>query len=119
MKYMLILAAAESAEPKMGTPEMEAYFGAFGSFHAEIHAKGAFVAGESLQPIATATTVRMQEGQLLTIDGPFAETKEQIGGVYIIECADLDEALGWAAKVPIVSLGYGSVEVRPCAYYGM
>ena len=119
MKYLLILAAAESAEPKMGTPEMEAYFGAFGAFHAEMHAKRAFVAGEALQPVATATTVRLHEGQILTLDGPFAETKEQIGGVYIIECADLDEALGWAAKVPTVSLGYGSVEVRPCADYGM
>jgi hypothetical protein len=67
--------------------------------------------------MSTATTIRVVDGQVSATDGPFAETKEQIGGVYVLESADLDEALGWAAKVPTAAFGYGVVEVRPCIDY--
>ena len=74
------------------------------------------VAGDGLQPSATATTVSGQNGEPVFTDGPFAETKEQLGGFYVLDCKDLDEALGWAAKVPAVAAG-GSVEVRPVMDY--
>jgi len=72
---------------------------------------GVYVGGNALLPTATATTVRVREGRTLTTDGPFAETKEQLGGYYLLDCADLDEAIEWAAKIP--SVGRGSIEVRP------
>lgn len=72
---------------------------------------GVLRGGEALEPTTTATTVRMVDGRVTTTDGPFAETREQLGGFYLIECADLDEAVGWAAKIP--SVDRGSVEVRP------
>ena len=73
---------------------------AYGAFGQEIEARGVHVAGEGLQPTATATTVRVRDGERLVTDGPFAETKEQLGGFYLLECKDLDEAIGWAAKIP-------------------
>ena len=72
---------------------------------------GVMVAGEALQEADTATTVRVRNGQRLTSDGPFAETKEVLGGYYVIDVADLDAALSWAERIP--NVGYGSVEVRP------
>jgi len=86
-------------------------------FNQEIEDKGVYLGGEPLQDISTATTIRVVDGQVSATDGPFAETKEQIAGFYLLECADLDEALGWAAKVPTAALGYGAVEVRPCIDY--
>ena len=73
---------------------------AYGAFGQEIEEKGVHVAGEGLQPTATATTVQVRDGERLVTDGPFAETKEQLGGFYLLECKDLDEAIGWAAKIP-------------------
>jgi hypothetical protein len=72
---------------------------------------GVYIGGNALLPTTTATTVRVREGRTLTTDGPFAETKEQLGGYYLLDCNDLDEAIEWAAKIP--SVGRGSVEVRP------
>ncbi len=114
MKYMLILAAAESGLPMPGSPEWDAYFHAFMTFNQELVQAGAYLGGEPLLPAATATTVRQERGQTVMTDGPFAETKEQIGGVFIVECRDLDEALTWAKQVPYVTFGLGAVEVRPC-----
>jgi hypothetical protein len=80
----------------------------------ETNRRGIFKAAEPLQPTSTATTVRVQNGKVLITDGPFAETKEQLAGYYILDCKDLDEALEWAAKIPTVcGGGSGSVEVRP------
>jgi hypothetical protein len=76
-----------------------------------LKASGCLRGGEALQPTSTATTVRKQGGKVITSDGPFAETKEQLGGFYMVECKDADEALKWAAEIP--SVGRGSVEVRP------
>jgi hypothetical protein len=84
---------------------------AYGAFTEELRGAGAMVAGDALQPTQTATTVRVQDGETLTTDGPFAETKEQLGGYYLIEAESLDEAIEWAGKIPAAS--HGSVEVRP------
>ncbi len=72
---------------------------------------GVWKAGAGLRPTGTATTVRRREGRLLTTDGPFAETREQLAGLYILQCSDLDEAIDWASRIP--SVGRGSVEIRP------
>ena len=84
---------------------------AYDKFHGEMAGAGVEFDGHRLQPTATATCVQARDGKTLTTDGPFAETKEQMGGYYIIEAKDLDEALSWAAKVP--SAADGTVEVRP------
>ena len=81
----------------------------------DVRAAGVFEAGDGLQPTATATTVRVRDGQVLTTDGPFAETKEQLGGFYLFNCKDLDEAVEWAAKIPGAT--GGSIEVRPIIDY--
>jgi hypothetical protein len=117
MKYTLITTMDPETAPADGSTEQGQFFGAFFAFNQEIVDKGVYLAGEPLQPAETATTVRMAEGKLSLTDGPFAETKEQIGGVYLVECTDLDEAIEWASKVPVVVFNCGSVEVRPCMDY--
>ena len=98
------------------TPEqIQQTMAAYGAFGQEIEEKGVHVAGEGLQPTATATTVRVRDGERLITDGPFAETKEQLGGFYLLDCKDLDEAIGWAAKIPGAQSGH--VEVRPVMDY--
>jgi hypothetical protein len=83
----------------------------------EARRAGAFVAAEPLAPTATATTVRVSNGRPVVIDGPFAETKEQLAGYYILECRDLDEAIDWAEKIPTACCGgVGSVEIRPMRF---
>ena len=115
MKYLLTIFTDErgmaEATPEQIRQTMEAY-GAFGQ---EIEETGVHVAGEGLQPTATATTVQVRDGERLVTDGPFAETKEQLGGFYLLECKDLDEAIGWAAKIPGAQVG--TVEVRPVMDY--
>ena len=113
MRYMLSIYGDEQrwadATPEQ-TREALAAYDAFGKEAAEI-----IVAGDGLQPTATATTVRVRDGERMLTDGPFAETREQLGGYYVLDCADLDEALAWAAKVP--GAHTGSVEVRPVMDY--
>jgi hypothetical protein len=114
MKYMLsLIGEEEDGEGGDATPEqMQALMDPWAEFDRQLVEAGAFVAGEALQPSSTATTVKASEsGDRTVTDGPFAETKEQLGGFYLIECADLDAALEWAQKVPMGS--GGSVEVRP------
>jgi hypothetical protein len=115
VKYMFLIYADEAVERQPG-PEAEELFKAYWAFHEEVTSSGRFVAGDPLESVATATTVRVRDGETLTTDGPFAETKEQLGGYYILDCADLDEALGWAAKIP--SALTGSIEVRPIMTMG-
>jgi hypothetical protein len=117
MKYTLIVTMDPEKAPAAGSPEQGQFFGAFFAFNKEIEEKGAYLAGEPLQPVETATTVRMTEGKLSLTDGPFAETKEQIGGFYLVECSDLDEAIEWASRVPVVTFDCGAIEVRPCMDY--
>jgi len=81
----------------------------------EMRAAGVYLGGDGLQPTSTATTVRVRGGERLTTDGPFAETKEQLAGFYMLECKDLDEAIEWASKIP--GSENGSVEVRPVMDY--
>ena len=84
---------------------------AYGELTQEMDQKGVLVAGEALYPTQTATTVRVRDGERAVTDGPFAETKEQLGGFYVLECKDLDDAIEWAAKIP--GAQFGSIEVRP------
>jgi hypothetical protein len=84
---------------------------AYNAFTAETRERGQFVAGEALEPTSTATSVRVQDGRTVVTDGPFAETKEALGGFYLLECKDLDEAIEMAAKIPAVKRG--TIEVRP------
>ncbi len=88
---------------------------AYGAFGEAAQAAGVMLGGEGLQPTSTATTVRVRDGEALTTDGPFAETREQLGGYYLLDCKDLDEAIGWAAKIPGAQTG--SIEVRPVMDY--
>ncbi len=111
MQYMLLIYDNETRMAEMTEEEGKAFIGAYFQFTDEVKAADAFVAGDALQGIATATSVRVRDGQRLVTDGPFAETKERLGGFYIVEAASLDEALAWAAKIP--SAATGTVEVRP------
>jgi hypothetical protein len=111
MQYMLIITQDESIPaPQYGEPGFEDSVKVWGDFTREIMQSGVLVSGASLQPTSTATTVRQAGGVNSIIDGPFAETKEQFAGYYLIDVPDLDGALEWAKKVPA---GDGSIEVRP------
>ncbi len=111
MQYLLMIYAAESAEPAPGSDEFMQLIQEYGAFTEEVMAAGVYVGGEPLEPISTATTVRVRNNESLVTDGPFAETKEVLGGYYLLDCENLDQALKYAAKIP--SAKYGSVEVRP------
>jgi hypothetical protein len=104
MQYMLLIYV-----PADGSEQAESE--AWMRYTQDLQQAGVMVAGDGLQGLDTAQTVRVREGETLVTDGPFAETKEMLGGYYLIDVADLDAALGWAAKIP--SVGFGSVEVRP------
>jgi hypothetical protein len=108
MKYMLLLyVPADVRENEAVRAPMEAW----NAYTSELHESGSLIAVDALERQTTATTVRERDGDQIVTDGPFAETKEMLGGYYLIDVPDLDAALGWAAKVP--SAPYGSVEVRP------
>ena len=107
MQYLLLIYSAESEDAKQDASLMTDY----GTFTQGIVQSGAFKSADRLKPVADATTVRVRDGKTLTTDGPFAETREQLGGYYLIEAKDLDEAVAIAAKVPTAK--YGSIEVRP------
>ncbi len=111
MKYILLIYTQETEENQLDKAEMDALMGEYFAFTDEVAKSGAMVGADQLQPIRTATTVRLRDGKTLTTDGPFAETHEQLGGYYIVECNNLDEAIGWAAKIPGAKTG--SIEVRP------
>lgn len=111
MKYMLLINEDESRFETMSEADMGRLMADYGTFHEKIEKSGAFLGAHRLRPTATATTVRVRDGKTLTTDGPFAETKEQFGGYYLIDVADLDEAIRWAAEIP--SAAAGSIEIRP------
>ena len=110
MQYVLLI---YGQEPTEAAPEdvMAAEYQGYGEFTALLRARDAMLAGEALEPTATATTVRVVDGKTLTTDGPFAETKEALGGFYLVEAADLDEAIRYAAMIP--GARHGSIEIRP------
>jgi hypothetical protein len=111
MQYLLLIYDNEKMWSTMGEKERNALMAEYSAFTEELQKSGKLVAGDALQPTSTATTVRVREGKRLTTDGPFAETKEQLGGYYLVNAKDLDEALALAAKIP--SVRFGSIEVRP------
>ena len=111
MRYLLLLYSDPNNGPAPGSPEEAAEMPAWFDYTEKLAAAGALLGGEALHPVESATTVRVRDDKALHTDGPFAETKETLGGFYLIEAETLDEALDWAAKVP--NVGYGSVEVRP------
>jgi len=110
-RYMLLLYADEP-DPKE-REERDAELPAWQQFTDSLREAGLFLGADRLHPVGSATTVRMRNGETEVLDGPFAVTKEYLGGYYLLECADLDEALTQAARVPLAR--YGSVEVRPVA----
>ena len=116
MKYMFLIYTEERNESQMTLAEREAMMAEYYAFTKDASNHGVLVAGDELKPTSTATTVRPRGNQLATTDGPFAETKEQLGGFYILECQDMDEAVGWAAKIP--GAKHGSIEVRPIVNFG-
>lgn len=116
MRYTLLLYGNEGRWADMTQEQMAEDMKLWSAFYQELMDAGAFVAGEGLDATTSATTVRIQDGEVVHTDGPFAETREQLGGFYLLECPDLDAALGWAAKVPDLGEG-GCVEVRPVMDY--
>lgn len=113
----LCLIYSNEAEVEQHSPEQkQAVWGAYMDFTKSIVASGNFVAGDALQPVATATSVRIRNGETLITDGPFAETKEQLGGYYLINAANLDEAVKIAARIPTAT--HGTIEVRPIMTVG-
>jgi len=111
MKYMLLIYHAERAWDGLTEDERQKVYAEYGRFTQEIMASGNYLGGSELHPVSTATSVRVRDGKELATDGPFAETKEQLGGYYLIEAKDLDEAIGIAARIP--SARIGTIEVRP------
>jgi hypothetical protein len=111
MKYMLLITEDEKRFETMSEADLGRLMAEYGAFHEKVEKSGAFLGAHRLRPTATATTVRVREGKTLTTDGPFAETKEQFGGYYLIDVENLDEAIRWAAEIP--SARAGAVEIRP------
>lgn len=113
MKYTYILASEPNAGPEMGSEGWDDYSSAYVKWNEDAAKAGILSAGEPVHPPSTATTLRLVDGEIKLHDGPFAETKEGIIGWYLIECEDLDVAIEWAKKIPLVARGFGSIEVRP------
>jgi len=111
MRYLMLIYEREANWLSMSEEEQGKVFGEYMAFGAGIRQNGNFLAGEALQPTATATTVRVRDGRTKATDGPFAETKEQLGGFYMVEAKDLDEAIAIAARIPGARVG--SIEIRP------
>ena len=111
MQYLLLIHDDEAHWGEMPEDERNAIYGEYMKFTDDVQSAGVLVGANQLQPSGTATVVHVQDGKTLTTDGPFAETKEVLGGYYLIDVGTLDEALEWAAKIP--SARYGHIEVRP------
>ena len=111
MQYLLLIYSDEKAGADMSKEAMDAVMGEYNAYTDALEKSGAMRAGDALHPTSSATTVRVQNGKTITTHGPFAETKEQLGGYYLVDCKNLDEAIEWAAKCP--GARAGSIEVRP------
>ena len=111
MQYMALIYTDPALTPPMGKAMNDDYF----AYTRRVKEAGVMKAGDALQPVTTASSVRVRDGKVETIDGPFADTKEHLGGYYLLDCANLDEALEFARSVPDVRRG--SIEVRPVAVY--
>jgi hypothetical protein len=115
MQYLLAIYRSEAELGKLSQADRKQMMADYGAFTQSIVQSGHFKAGDGLQPSTTATTVRVRDGKILTTDGPFAETREQLGGYYLVEAKDLDTAIGIAARIPGAKTG--SIEVRPVMIY--
>ena len=115
MQYLLMIYRSEAELSKMDPAARQKITAEYGAFTQSIIQSGHFQAGDGQQPSTTATTVRVRDGKILTTDGPFAETREQLGGYYLIEAKDLDAAIAMAARIP--GAKDGSIEVRPIMIY--
>ena len=113
MRYMALIYSTPGSSPAYGTPEFGPFMAAYQAANERFQKDGVLVAGEALEAVSTATTVKVRDGRTETLDGPFAESKEHLGGYYVFECATLDDAIRYAAMIPTAA--YGSVEVRPLA----
>lgn len=111
MKYLCLIYDEEKKLAAMSKSESDAFLGEYTAFSKSIREGGQYVAGEALKPVNTATTIRVRNGKVSTTDGPFAETREQLGGFYMITARDLNEAIQIASRIPSARLG--SIEVRP------
>ena len=111
MRYMLLICDEEAVWGRYSEAERQQVMGEYRKFTLDIQASGHYVGGAQLQPVAAATTVKVRDGKRLVTDGPFAETREQLGGYYIVNAKDLDEAIGLAARIPSAKIG--TIEVRP------
>jgi hypothetical protein len=116
MRYALLIYGNEAQDAQMTPAEQEAQMGQYFAYTQEISATNTMRGGEALLPTGMATTVKVKEGRTLTTDGPFAETKEQLAGFYLIDVENLDQAIGWAAKIPHAASG--SIEIRPVMELG-
>jgi len=111
MRYAMLICTDESAMAAASPEEDPASMGGYMAFGEEMTSRGVLQGGERLRPTSDATTVQVRDGEVITADGPFAETKEQMGGFYLVDCKDLDEAVEIAARIPGAHVG--SIEVRP------
>ncbi|HUU35067.1 MAG TPA: YciI family protein [Vicinamibacterales bacterium] len=111
MRYLCLIYDDENVMSGMSKADADAFMGEYFTYTNDLKQSGHYVAGEALHPVHTATTVRIRNGKVSTTDGPFAETKEQLGGFYLIEAKDLNEAIQMAQRIP--SARTGSIEVRP------
>ncbi len=115
MKYMILLYGSPDVEPAYGTPEFGKMMAEFSAINEKMIADGVLVSGEGLQGVETATSLRVRGGKVETMDGPFATTKEHLGGYYVIDVPDLDAALRYGEMMPVAQ--WGTVEVRPLMNY--
>ena len=111
MQYLLLIYDDETTWAEMPEAERNGYFQEYMKYTSDLQQAGVLVGADQLQPTSTATVVRVRDGEQIVTDGPFAETKEALGGYYLIDVDSIDEALEWAAKIP--SARYGTIEVRP------
>jgi hypothetical protein len=111
MQYVLLIYVSEAVTGAMSQEAYQEYFQGYAQFEGEVQQRGIKTGGQPLQPISSSTTVRIRDEQTMITDGPFAETKEQLAGFYVLECKDLDEAIALASKMPDAK--YGSIEIRP------
>jgi hypothetical protein len=115
MRYLLLIYGDEMGWSSLSEEEQAVEMKTWNDYSAWLKESGWYLGGDALDPTTTATTVRVREGQTLTTDGPFAETKEQLGGYYMVECENLDQAIEAASRIPAAP--YGSIEIRPVTEY--
>jgi hypothetical protein len=116
MKYLCLIYDEEKKMAAMSKSETEAFMAEYGAYSQSVKDSGHYLGGNPLQPVHTATSIRSRNGKVSTTDGPFAETKEQLGGYYLIEAKDLNEAISVASRIP--SAKTGTIEVRPIMTFG-